>query len=178
MARPRIDAAFRTSASAKYDARRDRTKAVESTVTASRPRMPATLTATEQAFWKSAVSLLRSKGTLAKTDAPTLTLYAVISARYVKANADIEEKGLVYDEQRFSKAGDSYTVRVTNPNVKIAESCERQLLALQKSLGLTPADREKVRKAKPRPGSEPPKPGTLAALRPDLLKRIQKQGAN
>jgi P27 family predicted phage terminase small subunit len=171
MARPRIlEFSQRTSASAKWDAKRDRTKVVESSVVSGRPRMPAELNEAEQEFWKSAARLLKLKGTLAKTDAPTLRLFAVISARQVMANADIAARGQVYDEQRFSKSGDPYTVRVVNPSMKIAQDSERTLLALQKSLGLTPADREKVIKAKDDPKREPAKQGTAAFNRPDLFK--------
>jgi P27 family predicted phage terminase small subunit len=179
MARPRIDDSLRTSASARWDAKRDRTKQIESGVVSGKPKMPPEFVGQpEEAFWKGACKLLARKGTLAATDGPTLRLFADLSARQVEAKAEIKRLGLIYEEQRFSKGGDPYTVRVVNPAVKIATDAERQLLQLQKSLGITAVDREKVTRARPKPGSEPPRPGTLAALRPDLLKQIQKQGAN
>jgi P27 family predicted phage terminase small subunit len=174
MSRPRLDAHWHKLAGSEKDAKRDRSKKPEeSAVTAGRPKMPAEFKddahVLERGFWKAACSLLAAKGTLSKTDAPTLRLFADISARQVEANADIKAKGLVYDEQRFSKGGDPYTVRVTNPNVKIVTDCERQLLQLQKELGLSSASREKVRRAKPNLADVPPVPGSALARRPDLF---------
>jgi P27 family predicted phage terminase small subunit len=130
----------------------------------------------EARFWKDATKLLKSKGTLARTDGPSLRLYAILSARDLRAIQDINARGQVYDEARFSKNGDPYTVRVVNPSVAIARDAERQLAALTKQLGLAPDARAKVQKVKQDPKKTEPKPGTAAFQFPEFFKETKKHG--
>lgn len=167
MPRPRLSDELHNLKGTRYV---DRKKAPEeSQVIASRPRTPRHLSADALTAWKEAVRLLRKKGTLASSDAATLEIYAEVKASWLAAKKDVQEKGQVYDEQRFSKSGTPYTVRVENPSVKIQAQAERQLLALTKALGLAPTEREKVKQARPKNKNAPPKPGSIGDLHPELL---------
>jgi phage terminase small subunit len=91
----------------------------DSSVVMSNPRCPKELSESARTFWKSAVKLLRAKGTLAATDAPTLTLYAICSARYLKATLDVDARGFEIAETRHAKNRSEYTVFVPNPSLRI-----------------------------------------------------------
>lgn len=119
-----------------------------SQVAAGRPKMPAHLSAEAVESWKLVCKLLRAKGTLAKTDAATLEIYCEVKSSWILAKRDVQERGQVIEETRYSKSGDSYTVRVVNPSVPIQRDSERQLLQLTKALGLSPDAREKVRRTR------------------------------
>lgn len=132
-----------------------------------RPRMPKTFSALEVECWKSAVKILRTRGTLSRGDGELLEMYAVTKARWVLARRDIEQRGFEVVEVRHSKGGDPYDVHVPNPSLKIASDCEVKLLGFAKALGLTTLDRNKPRRAH---GSRPeekrfvPKKGTAGEL--------------
>lgn len=114
-------------------------------VAAGRPKLPGHLSPEAVEAWKKVCKDLKAKGTLAKTDAGTLEVYAEVKASWIMAKRDEHERGQVIEEERFSKSGDRYTVRIVNPSMQIARDCSRQLLQLLKALGLSPDAREKVR---------------------------------
>jgi P27 family predicted phage terminase small subunit len=121
---------------------------------AGRPRCPAHIKESETAFaaWSDAISIMRKNGTLSAGDAPTLAVYAVVYAKWVKASADVEERGFEIETTRTRRDGSEYTTSVVNPSVKIQTDSERQLLALAKALGLSPDSRGRImptKEAKP-----------------------------
>lgn len=119
---------------------------------AGRPKCPASVKADDEAraAWKAAVKILEMRGTLTAGDGPTLTVFALCSARYLKANADVTARGFEIEITRTNKKGEVYTMSVPNPSLRILDSCERQLLALARATGMTPADRTKIKRTKPR----------------------------
>lgn len=124
---------------------------------AGRPRMPKHLSESAQRVWRETVRLLRRRGTLTVDSAPTIQIYAECAATWEVAKADVESRGQILTEQRYSKSGDPYTIQVVNPSMKIKQDCERSMLALCKALGLSPDAREKVKKARTKadmPGSD------------------------
>jgi phage terminase small subunit len=66
-----------------------------------------------------------------------------------------------------------HIVRRLNPLLKVAEHCEGRLLALAKSLGLTPKDRDSVKPTRPN-GDEEIIPGSLADTNPELFGGVPK----
>jgi len=140
----------------------------EPQVFAGRPRCPAHVKADPVAFaaFKDAVRLLRKRRTLSAGDAVTLTVYARVYSKFVRANDDVNERGFEIEVTKTGKDGNPYETTIPNPCVLIATNTERQLLQLAKSLGLTPDTRERVKPTKPTEGSEPVSyaPGTLGAL--------------
>jgi phage terminase small subunit len=87
----------------------------------------------------------------------------------LKATLDVDARGFEIEETRHSKNGSEYTVFVPNPSLRIQADAERQLLALQKALGLSSDSREKVKKAKQDPKTLPPDPNSAAVMFPHLF---------
>lgn len=133
---------------------------------ASRPKCPASVKADPEAkaAWNEAVKTLESRGTLTRGDASTLTVFALCTSRYLKANADVTARGFEVEVVRVNKKGEEYSTSVPNPSLRILDACERQLLALQKTLGMTPADRTKVKRTKPRETPKTKENATLLAF--------------
>ncbi len=122
-----------------------------------RPRCPADFSELEVSCFKAACRILKQRGTLSKGDSESLEMWARTKARYIRCSMAVADEGEVVEETRFSKSGDEYTIKVKNPNLTIVEQCERALQAMAKSLGLTVADRSKVKATR----------GTAAAKRDD-----------
>jgi P27 family predicted phage terminase small subunit len=114
-----------------------------------RPKCPRHLSKAARKEWLAAVKLLESRGTLDPGTGPTLELYATTKARWLECMADLNVRGLMIEETRFSSKGEQYTVTVPNPLLKVAENCEAALQQLTKTIGIAPDAREKVKKVKP-----------------------------
>src|ERR1022692_520261 len=61
-------------------------------------------------------------------------LFEDVTKRRVEALADVKKNGMVIIQEKFSSRGALYQTRVTNPALKIAEQCERQLASLARLL--------------------------------------------
>jgi P27 family predicted phage terminase small subunit len=134
-----------------------------------RPRMPKHLSANAVVVWRQTVKLMRERGTLSADTAPTLAIYCEITARWICAKDDLLKRGLQIEQTRHDKQGNEYQVLVENPSLAIAQDAERQLLALQKALGITPDMRTRVLPT-PESKASAAKPGTVAFMFPDLFK--------
>jgi P27 family predicted phage terminase small subunit len=153
------------------------TRAVEKPIVseAGRPRLPRHLCPEAVLAWREAVRLLRKRGTLTAGDAPTLEVFAETKARWIQAKKDLAERGLQITYTVLDKNGQAHEREKTNPNLKIAEFAEKQLLALAKALGLSPDSREKIKPPKTPKKKEPPKPGTWGFLK--AQQKLEKQKA-
>lgn len=137
----------------------------ESSIVSGRPRAPKHLSAEALTAWKDAVRLMRKRGSLTPGDSPTLAVYAETVASWCQAKSDVAKRGQILCETRFSKSGTEYTVEVLNPSVRIMQDASRQLLALAKSLGLSPDTREKIKTPKAKTEKQfVPKKGTAGEL--------------
>jgi P27 family predicted phage terminase small subunit len=116
---------------------------------AGRPRFPKHLSAVARTEMKRVSFLLEQRGTLTAGDSGVLALYGVVFARWIQAKKSLDEDGLMVTVTMKDSNGNMHDVERVNPCYKIAAECERQLLQLTKSLGLTPDAREKVKKAAP-----------------------------
>jgi P27 family predicted phage terminase small subunit len=92
--------------------------------------------------------MLRKRRTLTRGDGPALEMLSEAYARWRACLKDIEENGIMIQEDRISKSGEPYTVRVQNPAAKLATSLENSMRAMLKEFAATPASRERVRPAK------------------------------
>jgi P27 family predicted phage terminase small subunit len=177
MSSPRKSEEWHKLAGSEKDARRDRSKSAgDATTQGGRPRMPKTVKADPVACaaFRNAVRLLRARRTLSPGDAPTLEVYAQVYSRWQLALADIRARGMEIAVEQVFKGGSTTTMK-PNPSVAVAEKAESRLLALTKSLGLTPADREKVKKVKPTEAEQIAKPGSALAQFPEMFGRKTKQ---
>jgi P27 family predicted phage terminase small subunit len=150
--RPRLGDEHHRLYGSERDAARDRAVAsrAPSQVVSGRPRCPQSVKADAVAFaaWKSAVRMLRARGVLTPGDAPTLELYAQVYSRWQTALADVKAHGFIVTVT-IPVRGGTAEVEKPNPAVAVAQTCEARLLALAKSLGLTPEAREKIKRVKP-----------------------------
>jgi P27 family predicted phage terminase small subunit len=133
-----------------------------------RPRMPKHLSAEAVIVWRQTAKLMKERGTLSADTAPTLAVYCEITARWIVAKKDLLERGLQVKQTRYNKQGDPYEVEVENPSLAICQDAERQLLALQKALGITPDTRARVTPT-PESAAAKAKPGTVAAMFPEMF---------
>jgi len=148
----------------------DRARAeAEGTLTAGRPRMPKHLSAEAVDVWRRTCRVMAKRKTLTADSGATLEIYAEVSARWIRAKHEVESRGQVIDETRFSRGGAAYVVHVPNPSLKIQCECEKQLLTLARALGLSPDTREKVRVTRLAPQDEPIVPGSIGDLYPEFF---------
>jgi P27 family predicted phage terminase small subunit len=112
---------------------------------------------------KRASFLLEQRGTLTAGDSDILALYGTVAARWIEAKESLQTEGLMVMVKMLDSNGIVHEVERQNPYYKIATTCERQLLAITKSLGLDPASRDKVKKAAPPAEVIEFKPGSVGA---------------
>jgi P27 family predicted phage terminase small subunit len=86
--------------------------------------------------WERVTTSLDKLGILSVTDADAITLYCVTYGRWRKACAEISHDGT-------SVVSDSGAVK-SNPASAVVSQCERQMMSLLESFGLTPASRSRV----------------------------------
>lgn len=135
-----------------------------------RPTCPQHLSKPARRAWLAAIKLLEARGTLDPGAGPTLLIYAVTMARWLEAKADLDKNGLMIEVTKATSKGELYTTTAENPMLKIAENAEAQLLAITKSLGISPEAREKVRKVK-----QVARAGVVPAWLADLQAKETKQ---
>jgi P27 family predicted phage terminase small subunit len=152
------------------------TRAVEkkTVAEAGRPRMPKHLSAEAQVAWRDAVRLLKKRGTLSAGDAPTIAAYSECVARWIAAKKNVEDNGIVVVVTMVDKNGVTYEREKLNICLKVVEVAEKQMLALAKSLGLSPDSREKVKPTKADPKTVLA-PGSAALLYPELVNKKGKK---
>lgn len=61
-------------------------------------------------------------------------IFADLTARRAEALADVRRNGMIINQDRSNSRGFVYLVKITNPALKIAQQCERQLASLAKQL--------------------------------------------
>ncbi len=169
MARPALDAETHRLKGTRAT-RPSRAKAPEpSNVKAGKPKMPHGMPKEARRAWRSAVALLEERGTLSPEIGPTLELYARCLARYREASAEIECKGLLVTQTVLDSHGVALERDRPNPALAVVEKAEKQLFNLGAVLGLNPVSREKVKQARKPQTELPAKPGSAAALCPELF---------
>jgi P27 family predicted phage terminase small subunit len=168
MARPRLPDSHHALVGGKY---RNRSKTVESQLSAGAPRMPAHLGAEARKEWKRVLPMLLQRDSLTDADATVLSLYAETFARWVAAKQEVAERGLTIEVTVLDRNGTPIISRKANPALRIAENCERSLRSFLRELGLTPAARERVVPAKP--AEEKEEESTLTRM---IRERKEKEG--
>lgn len=114
------------------------------------PEPPTHLSADERAAWDRVVGLLSVRRALTPADVFVVERYSVIYARWRSEQTALTEEGTVIEV--FKKAGKDHNgvyVSVVNPRLRVVQSCERQLLDLDRELGLTPAHRGRPDETRP-----------------------------
>jgi P27 family predicted phage terminase small subunit len=139
----------------------------EHAFTAGRPKLPSHLSKAARAEFKRAVQILERRGTLTEGEVTLLTLYSEIYARWIQAKHEIATD-LMITTTVLDSNGKAHTQTKLNPLLKVAADCENRLLAIAKSLGLTPVDRNRS-KLTAANDKEEIIPGSIADVMPWLL---------
>jgi P27 family predicted phage terminase small subunit len=115
-----------------------------------RPKYPKHLSPDAKKAYKHAVALLEARHTLTEGEESLLAVYATVYARWIEAKSELVGK-LFVQIPLLDSNGQVHFVERPNPRLKIASECETKLLAITKTLGLSPTDRER---SKPTAGSD------------------------
>jgi P27 family predicted phage terminase small subunit len=159
-----VPRAAKTEAEHFLDGTKPQTKPVAgSVIKAGRPKFPRYLSPVARAEFKRACALLEQRGHLTPADAGVLFVYSEIFARWVLAKNKLGDE-LEVSITVLDSSGVAHEKKALNPLLDVVTSCERQLLSLQKSLGLTPGDRDKVKKAAPGGDVITFRPGSVGAM--------------
>lgn len=121
-----------------------------------RPKYPRGLSVEEKVVFKRMVKLLEQRRAVTEGDVELIRLYAITYARHQRALAKLAEQGEVCEYTRLNNHGEAVETEKPSFYLKIAETCEKNSVAILDRLGLTPLNRAKVKPlAKPKP-VEPP----------------------
>jgi P27 family predicted phage terminase small subunit len=119
----------------------------ESVYVAGRPRIPAHLDKIARAEFKRLCFELEQRQTLTSGDRLTISVLAECYSRWLTAKRELGSEFSIKTTVLDSN-GSPVPVVKPNPLVRVVEVCEARILSLSKSLGLTPADRDKIKRAK------------------------------
>jgi phage terminase, small subunit, putative, P27 family len=131
--------------------------AVESVYVGGRPKIPGHLSKDARSEFKRACKILLDRGTATPGDFVTLALYAEVYARWVESKKQLGSEFII-TTQVTDNNGNLRTVDRPNPLIKVVETAEGRLHSLARTLGLTPGDRDKVRKTKTAEDAKPTNP--------------------
>jgi P27 family predicted phage terminase small subunit len=154
---------------------RDHSSRTPSAFVSGRPKYPSHLSKEARAEMKRCCGILERRHVLTEGEVTILTLYSTIYARWVSAKRQVGDDLMIEFTVLDSNGAAHKTMRL-NPLLKVISDAESRLLALAKSLGLTPVDRERSKQTAVNPGEEII-PGSIGDLYPELVGRQPKPDA-
>lgn len=120
-----------------------------------RPKCPKGVSGDAKKAFNRLRKLLETRRALTAEDGELMRLYAITFDRHERALAKIQEQGDVVEYTRLNNHGEEVKTEKHNLYLKIAETCEKNLVAILDRLGLTPLNRAKVKPtAEPEPKKE------------------------
>lgn len=137
--------------------------ATESYVKSGRPKFPKGITPEQKNTFKRIVGLLSQRRTVTSGDAELIYQYSVLADLWQQAMEEIRTGGIICSYKRTDNHGKTFTVRKKNEACGVADSCQRQMFAILKELGLSPRSRDFVKPTSANPG-EQIIPGSMADL--------------
>jgi P27 family predicted phage terminase small subunit len=138
-----------------------------------RPKIPGHLSKAARPEFKRVCRILEERGTVTPGDFSVLTVYAEVYARWIAAKRELgENPQFNIITQVTDNNGTLRTVTRPNPLVRVVADLENRCLSLQRSLGLTPDSREKIKQTGFN-GEAEVIPGSIADLYPDLVKELK-----
>ena len=117
--------------------------------TPGRPKCPKGISGEARAAFKRLLKLLESRRSLTGEDGELLRLYAITFDRHVASLEKVNAQGTVVEYKRLNNHGEEVVTEKPNLHLKIAETCEKNLVAILDRLGLTPLNRGKVKPTAP-----------------------------
>jgi P27 family predicted phage terminase small subunit len=122
---------------------------IESHIQGSLPRPPEHLTDEEKKAFKKYAKQLATRRAVTDGDATLIGILVVTRRRWLTALSKVEEQGMVTTYSRLDASGNSVDTEKPNLYLKIAETSEKNMLAILDRLGLSPRARELVRQTSP-----------------------------
>jgi P27 family predicted phage terminase small subunit len=117
----------------------------ESNVPGSLPRPAKFLSKDAKKKFRALVRQLADRRTVTAGDADLISLYCSLWERWHQSLAKILEEGSIRIYTRLGADGTEVQVEKENLHIKLAQSCERQMVTILRQLGLTPRDRDAVK---------------------------------
>jgi P27 family predicted phage terminase small subunit len=119
----------------------------DSLVVASRPKIPTEFPKGSplRKWFKQYCADLEKRRTLTSGDAELLRLAALLRERHARAIQHLQTEGEIVTYQRLDSNGQAVDVVKPNLYLKVAQDVERSLISILDRLGLTPANRAKVK---------------------------------
>jgi P27 family predicted phage terminase small subunit len=141
-----------------------------SQVLTGRPKRPSYLSPEARKEWNRIVPMLAERGTLSRADSAVLEIYCETKSRWVAAQREIQEQGLMVTTTTLDRNGAAVTSRKINSVVRVAAECERSLRTFLIQFGMTPQSREKVKPTKKSEEEEELPPNSIGRQFPEAFK--------
>jgi P27 family predicted phage terminase small subunit len=110
-----------------------------------RPKVPKNLPKPARAVFKRMVALLEPRRHITPGDVYLCELFATLYVRRAAAQAKLEAEGEIRTYTRLDSNGAAHEIEKPNLWLKVAETCEKNMVACLDRLGLTPLNRAKVK---------------------------------
>jgi len=108
------------------------------------PSAPKHLSASARKHWRTVCRQLKKANVMTHLDADALAMYCETFSLWMDAAADVQDRGMLLEFEKESKAGLVYTAVEVNPHVKIAAKAFDQLRLMMIEFGMTPSSRTRV----------------------------------
>lgn len=140
---------------------------VASAFESGRPKIPAHLSKGARREFKRTCRFLEDRRTLSAGDYAAIAVLSEIVVRWIAAKSDLGTNFTI-TVSVTDKKGAVSTFEKENPLIKIVADCEAKILSYSKALGLTPADRDRVKQLRNGMDDEAVIPGSMASIAPEL----------
>jgi P27 family predicted phage terminase small subunit len=126
-------------------------------IPAGRPKFPKGISAEAKRVFKRLCGLLEQRRALTHGDGELLRLYSILYTRHETAMSKLLVEGEICKYTRLDSNGTAHDQEKPNLWLKVAETCERNMVACLDRMGLTPNARAKVKQVgdKPKPEATP-----------------------
>lgn len=118
----------------------------ESVVPEGRPSCPRGLSKEARRVFRQLCRLLAERRALTRGDGELLRLYATTWERHARAEERLALEGDVVQYTRLDSNGQPHQVEKPNIHLAIAERAEKQMVVILDRLGLTPVNKDKVKR--------------------------------
>lgn len=132
----------------------------DSTVPAGKPTCPKFLSPAAKKEFRRLCKALAERRVLTAGDQRLLAIAAVLYDRWIRALEKVALEGEITQYESRDRNGNALFREKKSLNLVVAQESEKQMLAIQVQLGLTPVMKDKPLQAG-RAADEPPKPGSF-----------------
>jgi P27 family predicted phage terminase small subunit len=120
-------------------------------ITPGRPAYPKGISPAAKRVFKRLCNLLEQRRALTHGDGELLRLYSLLYTRHERAMAKLDDEGEICTYTRLDSSGTAREMEKPNLWLKVAETCERNMVACLDRMGLTPNARAKVKQVGVKP---------------------------